>query len=175
MTSLDTHSTFDQLPTVKLIKDFYPVPRTLLVFWPSLVILACAFAIVFPASLPVHPQHITFITSVCKLVAFASAIVMLMGMRSWFRLLPAAEITSLATVQIPEVAQHMLAATVLRRRGRIRGYDLIPVVFKTIKYRQGIKACLQARKAKSDLLEQEGVKNEQAKAAEALLRRFGRA
>ena len=72
-------------------------------------------------------------------------------------------------------SQQLLAATVLRRRGRIRCYDLIPVVFKTIKHRQGIKSCLQARKAKSDLQEKAGLENEQAKAAAALLRRFGQA
>ncbi len=175
MTAPDTPSTFDQLASVKLIKDFYPLPRPLLVFWPVLVIVACALAIAFPESLPVYPQHITLFTSFCKLVAFASGVLMLMCMRSWCRVLPAAEITALATVQIPDVAQQMLAATVLRRQGRVRCYDLIPVVFTTIKHRQGIKACLQARKAKSDLQEKEGLKNEQAKAAEALLRRFGAA
>ena len=175
MTAPDTPNTFDQLASVKLIKDFYPIPRPLLVFWPALVIVTCALAIAFPDWLPVYPQHITVFTSVCKLVAFASSILMLTCMRSWFRVLPASEITALATVQIPEVAQQMLAATVFRRHGRIRCYDLIPVVFKTIKHRQGIKSCLQARKAKSDLQEKAGLENEQAKAASALLRRFGEA
>ena len=175
MTAPDTPSTFDQLASVKLIKDFYPVPRPLLVFWPVLVIMACALAIAFPESLLTHPQHITVFTSGCKLVAFGSSILMLTCMRSWFRVLPASEINALATVQIPDVAQQLLAATVLRRQGRIRCYDLIPVVFKTIKHRQGIKSCLQARKAKSDLQEKAGLENEQAKAAAALLRRFGQA
>ncbi len=175
MTAPDTPSTFDQWASVKLIKDFYPVPRPLLVFWPVLVIMACALAIAFPESMLTHSQYITVFTSGCRLVAFGSIILMLTCMRSWFRVLPASEITALAAVQIPEVAQQMLAATVLRRQGRIRCYDLIPVVFKTIKHRQGIKSCLQARKAKSDLQEKAGLENEQAKAAATLLRRFGQA
>ncbi len=174
---MDTAPTsFDEMPSVKLIKGYHGIPRALIVFWPALLAIVFAAATFFPplpqADLYPRSFNATIFVAVSALLVAVGCIKMITNAFRWFRTLPPTELDLLATAKIPEIAQSGLATTVIVRNGRIRRYDLIPIVFQTLEHRERTKADLQARKAVSDLRSKEDASSNEKRATEALLRRF---
>lgn len=166
---------FDSLGSVKDLKTHFPIHPFIMLTWP---IYATGLLWFFSNdSVLRQVVSIEFLVVtlhwMATMLSYVGAIVSLFHLRGWLRVLPADELEALSVVELPEPGQQALAAAVLKRKGRLRLYDLAPVVYATIKHREKVKAELQARK---DLGEpqSDNPRDQVTKAADTLHQRFMR-